>query len=273
MNSYTDSPAYPPADSSCKIVYDGRSWPANFSRQSAAVHSSSAFRNPRFSERNSYTKPRIPLSVNRCKLDIPYKSELCRLFQVGKCYYGENCHYSHSTSEVRRNPELRPVAMKEHLNENRKLQECYYFSNGLHCPHGERCNFLHKCRQKVMRGDGVNREGCAISVLSERSCRNSSNQIPWGSLSAGRRDSNDKFDFRKTRLCGKWMMFGSCPYGVRCNYAHGKAELRELCFPPGLKDAEPSEVKSNIAQKLESKGRSYFNNWDIAKISQIYADN
>jgi len=33
---------------------------------------------------------------------------------------------------------------------------------------------------------------------------------------------------RKTRLCTKWCNTGSCPYGDRCNFAHGQHELKRL---------------------------------------------
>jgi len=31
---------------------------------------------------------------------------------------------------------------------------------------------------------------------------------------------------RKTRLCTKWCNTGVCPYGDRCNFAHGHHELK-----------------------------------------------
>ncbi|KAL6559834.1 hypothetical protein OROGR_004951 [Orobanche gracilis] len=197
------------------------------------------FRNPRFSWRRSQP---------RSKPYVPYKSQLCLLFQRGKCYYGERCHYSHSLSEIR-NP-----GWKCHYG------ECFYFSNGEDCPYGEKCQFHHNCDQRVQEKD---REICAVNI---------NNQIPWRSLSAGEKDYHRKLAFRKTKLCDKWEWLGVCPYGLSCDYAHGKAELQELGFPSRPEISESVEVASKIAKKLALKGRSYFTHWDIAKIGRIYAD-
>ncbi|KAL6584764.1 hypothetical protein OROMI_004053 [Orobanche minor] len=226
---FCDIPASPPTDS----IF------ANRSDHNRIVDFD--FRNPRFPGRSHpRSKP------------VPYKSQLCLLFQRGKCYYGERCHYSHSLSEIR-NPGLK-----------RHFGECFYFSNGEDCPYGEKCQFHHNCDERVQK---KNRDICAVNI---------SNQIPWRSLSAGGKDYHRKLAFRKTKLCDKWEWLGVCPYGLSCDYAHGKAELQELGLPsqplrPEI--AESGEVASKIAKKLALKGRSYFTNWDIAKISRIYADN
>ncbi|KAL6568068.1 hypothetical protein OROHE_003752 [Orobanche hederae] len=265
---FCDTPASPPTDSSF----------ANRSYHNRIAYFD--FRNPRFPGRRSHP---------RSKPYVPYKTQLCLLFQRGKCYYGERCHYSHSLSEIR-NPGLK-----------RHFGECFYFSNGEDCPYGEKCQFHHNCDERVQK---KNREICAVNI---------SNQIPWRSLSAGGKDYHRKLAFRKTKLCDKWEWLGVCPYGLSCDYAHGKAvifaelgthilvfrgsgggysghrvlvvfvfkvnfseKLQELGLPsqplrPEI--AESGEVASKIAKKLALKGRSYFTNWDIAKISRIYADN
>lgn len=30
----------------------------------------------------------------------------------------------------------------------------------------------------------------------------------------------------KTELCNKWKIWGNCPYGDKCTFAHGRQELR-----------------------------------------------
>ncbi|KAK6148949.1 hypothetical protein DH2020_016474 [Rehmannia glutinosa] len=259
-----------PTESGGKNAFDNRP-PSRILNQ----HSGFDFKKPRFPERNSH--PKIPLSVNRSKLYIPYKSELCLKFQRDKCHYGENCHFSHSISGIR-NPGFKPVAMKENLNVDSKrnhvvsnLRECHYFSSGTDCPYGEKCQFLHKCDQKIR----MDRESCAINPLADRS---GSNQIPRRSLNAGGK-GYDKSVFRKTELCKKWERSGGCPYGVKCIYAHGKAELQELGSFAEMgyaysrpNNAASSEVGPKVSKKLQLKGRSCFMNWDIDKISEIYAD-
>ncbi|XP_057772899.1 zinc finger CCCH domain-containing protein 39-like [Salvia miltiorrhiza] len=90
MNHFDDSQISAPVNFGGKIAYDDRPQPRNPNQQSFP---DLGFKRPR---------PRIPLSVNRSKLSIPYKSELCLLFQRRKCYYGENCHYAHNPNEIRR---------------------------------------------------------------------------------------------------------------------------------------------------------------------------
>ncbi|KAK1269233.1 Zinc finger CCCH domain-containing protein 15 [Acorus gramineus] len=39
----------------------------------------------------------------------------------------------------------------------------------------------------------------------------------------------------KTELCNKWQETGSCPYGARCQFAHGITELRPVIRHPRYK--------------------------------------
>ncbi|XP_047953096.1 zinc finger CCCH domain-containing protein 56-like, partial [Salvia hispanica] len=129
-------------------------------------------------------RPRTPLTVNRSKLSIPYKSEMCNLLQMGKYYYGENCHFAHNLRQIRG---LEPFSKRSRL-----------FS-------GERgCNY-HP-HQSVGRDEGG---------LNRVSARGGGESIECRRLS--RREGY------KTKLCARWEeRFGSCPYGDKCNFAHGK---------------------------------------------------
>ncbi|KAI3455349.1 hypothetical protein Pfo_012012 [Paulownia fortunei] len=287
MSGFNDTQVSTPTDSGGKNTFDNRPPSRIRNQQSTSVHSIFDFKKPRFSERNWY--PRIPLSVNRSKLSIPYKSELCLLFQRGRCHYGENCHFSHSMSEIRK-PGFNTVAMEEQLKEDSKrnavckMRECYWFSGGIECPYGDKCQFLHKCDQKVRRDVGLYRESYAVSAMNGVSDRSGSDQVKCRSLNAG--EDYDKLDDRKTKLCIKWERFGCCPYGVKCIYAHGKAELQErgshaelecgyisrsrLASQPN--NAVTCEVGTKTAKKLQLKGKGCFMKWKIEKISQIYAD-
>ncbi|KAK6124930.1 hypothetical protein DH2020_041341 [Rehmannia glutinosa] len=266
-----------PTESGGKNAFDNRP-PSRILNQ----HSGFDFKKPRFPERNSH--PKIPLSVNRSKLYIPYKSELCLKFQRGKCHYGENCHFSHSTSEIR-NPGFKPVAMKENLNVDSKrnhvvsnLRECHYFSSGTDCPYGEKCQFLHKCDQKIR----MDRESCAINPLADRS---GSNQIPRRSLNAGGK-GYDKSVFQRQSFVkvgeewwlSLWSEMYLCPWESRIA-SNIFSELQELGSFAEMgyaysrpNNAASSEVGPKVSKKLQLKGRSCFMNWDIDKISEIYAD-
>lgn len=36
----------------------------------------------------------------------------------------------------------------------------------------------------------------------------------------------------KTELCGPFMKTGTCPYGIKCQFAHGESELKHIERPP-----------------------------------------
>ncbi|KAE8223596.1 hypothetical protein CF319_g3396 [Tilletia indica] len=49
-----------------------------------------------------------------------------------------------------------------------------------------------------------------------------------GSVSGGPSPNNRKLNLYKTELCRNWEEKGTCRYGVKCQYAHGQAELRPV---------------------------------------------
>lgn len=179
------------------------------------------FQKPRFPEKNSY--PRIPLPVNRLKLSSSNKSELCKLFQRGVCHFGERCRYAHDMSEIGK-PGFKS---EEHLNEARqrndvcRVRECRFSFSGLDCPYGEKCQYLHICDQNARVDLGPNRESYAINVVNGRRNGIGSDQIESKSLIACQ--FFHKSALYKSKLCLKYERLGSCPYGVQCTYAHGKA--------------------------------------------------
>ncbi|XP_051147652.1 zinc finger CCCH domain-containing protein 39-like isoform X2 [Andrographis paniculata] len=177
--------------------------------------------------------PRM-LHHHHSKPSIPYKSELCLRFLRGKCFHGESCRFAHSTAEIRK-PELNPVDVK--------MKECYWFSSGLDCPYGQTCQFLHKCDRRITGGNH----------------RNEKDQVECsGSLSGG--GNADKTVSGKTKVCSKWERFGSCVYGGKCIFLHGKA---------GHKDLGCSSASKKL---LRLKPKKIFLNWDTEKISEVYAD-
>ncbi|KAK0561566.1 hypothetical protein OC844_003152 [Tilletia horrida] len=55
------------------------------------------------------------------------------------------------------------------------------------------------------------------------------NQVPYpGANGGGPSPNNRKLNLYKTELCRNWEEKGSCRYGVKCQYAHGEAELRPV---------------------------------------------
>lgn len=263
MNDFDDAQISVPGG---KSAYDHRFQSRVPTKQS---FSDLGFMKPRIAGRNTPC-PRIPISVNRSKLSIPYKSELCPRYRQRRCYHGEHCHFAHKLIEIRQSGS-KTVAMDERVVSERNAmcrgRECYYFSNGMDCPYGDRCNFHHKCDQ---------------NRVSDRSV---SDRIEWRSWRDGRH--NEKSIYHKTKLCVKWEeSFGSCPYGDRCTYAHGRGELQELGYYAELANGRASrwmpysqprnagscQMRSKTATNLQMEGNVDSKEWDIAKMAQIYAD-
>ncbi|KAL8043045.1 hypothetical protein ABFX02_09G092800 [Erythranthe guttata] len=218
-----------------------------------------------------FNKPRIPLSVNRSKLNIPYKSEICSLFQRGKCYYGDNCHFSHTTTVIRNLgfQSVAAAAVEEHLNNEEEddsrrnsvyeSKVCRWFSGGAVCPFGDRCSFLHVIEERVHSDHEIRCWNFNYGVNCDKSV--------W-----------------KTKLCMKWLRFGDCPFGLKCSYAHGREELQEAGAYAKMESrctrfagkrqnaASLSEVGKKIAKKMQLKGKRCLMEWKFKNTNRIYAD-
>ncbi|KAJ4460575.1 hypothetical protein PAPYR_3209 [Paratrimastix pyriformis] len=56
---------------------------------------------------------------------------------------------------------------------------------------------------------------------------------------------------RKTELCRNWVELGHCPYGSRCQYAHGEEELRDSPH-------QRSKQKSKLCKAFHESGSCYY---------------
>jgi len=60
--------------------------------------------------------------------------------------------------------------------------------------------------------------------------------------------STDRAKNYKTEMCNKWLERGECPYGSKCQFAHGEAELRQ-----GEKHLD-SRYKQSVCRNFHEKG-------------------
>ncbi|KAA8540470.1 hypothetical protein F0562_024611 [Nyssa sinensis] len=222
---------------------------------------------------------------------------------MGNCSYGDNCHFAHGVGDIRNLPTNRQgLAADGRLVGNSdadrrlisKLKLCRRFCNGEECPFGERCHFLHEGLAKIREDLGLSRKSYAISIGTSGSgwdCRSVSEQFECRRSVNSSLNSNCVYQkpvFWKTRPCDKWATTGNCPFGAKCYFAHGQAELQKLDAHSALesrnvstlkaratpaKDESPSRTRIMTSSKQPLQGKKCVFKWKgIGKISHIYAD-
>ncbi|KAK3122787.1 hypothetical protein QOZ80_8AG0618340 [Eleusine coracana subsp. coracana] len=191
-----------------------------------------------------------------------FKTKLCCKFRAGTCPYVTNCNFAHGMEELRKPPPnwQEIVAAHEEATEQReehqipimtsasvvdgdgggssqggrayKGRHCKKFYTEEGCPYGDACTFLHDEQSKA-------RESVAISL---------SPSVGGGGYNAAAANGVQvqKPSNWKTRICNKWEMTGYCPFGSKCHFAHGAAELHK--YGGGLVDLD-----NNAASTPDSK--------------------
>ncbi|KAL9271139.1 Zinc finger CCCH domain-containing protein, partial [Drosera capensis] len=217
--------------------------------------------------KNPKTSPSSDLSIttssSRSKAigRMFFKTKLCCKFRAGVCPYVTNCNFAHGAEELRRplpnwqeivaahGGEERGVLFEQQLREEHQIptistsdsrgesqrsykgRHCKKFYTEEGCPFGENCTFLHDEQSRV-------RESVAISVSPT-----------VGSGYGGVVGGNQKPSNWKTRICNKWETTGNCPFGSKCHFAHGLAELHKHIGgaapmdPEGRESSAPPESK------------------------------
>ncbi|XP_060171471.1 zinc finger CCCH domain-containing protein 56-like [Lycium barbarum] len=167
-----------------------------------------------------------------------FKTKLCCKFRAGVCPYVTNCNFAHGIEELRKPPpnwqeivaahesdrggmvEMReehqiPILSSPDLRgesqRSAKGRHCKKFYTEEGCPYGDSCTFLHDEQSR-------SRESVAISVTP--TVGGFGNNATSG---ATQKPSN-----WKTRICNKWETTGYCPFGSKCHFAHGAAELNKF---------------------------------------------
>ncbi|KAM7491060.1 hypothetical protein LguiA_033981 [Lonicera macranthoides] len=258
-------------------------------------------------------KPRNSLltdspSTNRSRV-IPrvfFKTKLCCKFQAKTCPYESNCNFAHGLEELRVLPPNWKEIVAADEEERRVLDEpreefqipslgssgysiessrssgrlCQKFFTQEGCPYGDRCNFFH---DEQLR----NRESVAI-CLGPTSGGRYRARDDGGSGASG---TSSKPRNWKTRICNKWEQTGNCPFGSKCNFAHGVGELHQFggrplvqtdaidfsaTVDPNCRSGALSNTSiptQRLASTIQRTGRRPGEKWKGPdKISLIYGD-
>ncbi|GAV80913.1 zf-CCCH domain-containing protein [Cephalotus follicularis] len=200
-----------------------------------------------------------------------FKTKLCCKFRAGTCPYITNCNFAHSIEELRRPPPNWQEIVAAHEEErgnsieppreefqipilgssgfvgetqrSYKGRHCKKFYTEEGCPYGDNCTFLHDEQSK-------NRESVAISLGpggyggggggGGGGSGGGGGVVGGGGANGGLQ--NVKPSNWKTRICNKWEITGYCPFGNKCHFAHGAAELHR--YGGGLMESEARDSSS-----------------------------
>ncbi|KAJ0228837.1 hypothetical protein HA466_0321540 [Hirschfeldia incana] len=206
---------------------------------------------PNKKTRGSSPSSSTAASSNRTKAigKMFFKTKLCCKFRAGTCPYVTNCNFAHAVEELRRPPPNWQEIVAAHEEEREEFQipslvvsssagagdersfkgrHCkkYYTEEG--CPYGESCTFMHDEASR-------NRESVTISLgPGGYGGGGNSNVVVLGGSAV--QNQIVKPSNWKTRICNKWEITGYCPFGAKCHFAHGAAELHR--FGGGLVEGE-----------------------------------
>ncbi|CAF2098978.1 BnaA05g35950D [Brassica napus] len=192
--------------------------------------------------KKSRGSPSSSAASNRTKAigKMFFKTKLCCKFRAGTCPYVTNCNFAHTVEELRRPPpnwqeivagtpttveqreEFQIPSTTDESGRSFKGRHCKKFYTEEGCPYGESCSFMHDEASR-------NRESVAISLGPAGS---NSNLLVLGGIGI----QIVKPSNWKTRICNKWEITGYCPFGAKCHFAHGAAELHR--FGGGLVEGQ-----------------------------------
>ncbi|XVF11061.1 hypothetical protein REPUB_Repub07fG0237000 [Reevesia pubescens] len=205
-----------------------------------------------------------------------FKTKLCCKFRAGTCPYITNCNFAHSIEELRRPPPNWQEIVAAHEDERGDLAEpieefqipslasssfsgetqrsykgrhCKKFYTEEGCPYGDNCTFLHDEQSK-------NRESVAISLgpggYGGGGGGGGGGTGAAAAAAAAGNGSNLKPSNWKTRICNKWELTGYCPFGNKCHFAHGVAELHR--YGGGLVDGEAKDSSATPSDSKQGGG-------------------
>ncbi|KAL3532363.1 hypothetical protein ACH5RR_005884 [Cinchona calisaya] len=280
---------------------------------------------PQNSENNSTSSAPMALPINprmnplilpgsKGTSHIFYKTRMCVKFLEGNCKNGESCTFAHGIEDKREPPPNWQELVREKdggarnwVDDQRLIHTmklCKKFYSGEECPYGERCNFLHERpipsfssfeeRPKSRTDMPMQRESSVISIGTRGYAIGNVRGFDQSEISKPVNPNMDalraKQVFWKTKLCSKWEITGHCPYGERCQFAHGQSELivstaqvdvevtvnsspiqtQAAALP--VTDSYPANVEVGTPLNEAREGKN-FSRWILKrKINKIYAD-
>eukprot|EP00252_Welwitschia_mirabilis_P020720 TRINITY_DN5130_c0_g1_i1.p1 TRINITY_DN5130_c0_g1~~TRINITY_DN5130_c0_g1_i1.p1 ORF type:complete len:367 (-),score=52.79 TRINITY_DN5130_c0_g1_i1:460-1560(-) len=197
-----------------------------------------------------------------------FKTKLCCKFRQGICPYTHNCNFAHGMEELRKPPpnwqEIVAQQEGDRVQRDRRTENpipclsssggggdtqryhkarlCKRFYTDEGCPYGDRCNFVHDDQSR-------SRESVTISLGPSPIAGNGNASVNGnnGGNGSSQRPSN-----WKTRICNKWETTGHCPFGEKCHFAHGLAELQK--YGGSISDADVADIAGSLHNDSKQTG-------------------
>jgi len=157
-----------------------------------------------------------------------YKTRMCSMFEsAGACPYGDNCSFAHGEADLREAPQVTSTMLAQRRN-----KPCNKFFSPQGCPYGDRCNFLHggtpppsfaapgQTQTLALMAPGAEFHQAGESMPGQGPPLQLHHNTKPG---PGQLPSN-----YKTRMCVRFESEAGCPFGDKCHFAHGKADLRDM---------------------------------------------
>lgn len=118
-----------------------------------------------------------------------------------------------------------PQAGEASMPAMRKTKPCAKFFSVHGCPYWSGCNFAH------VAPPGTNPASLASlgATVGRNMDQSGGAYNPFGAAQqgpGGMRDPAENAAKRKTKLCNKFLTPTGCPFGDRCNFAHGDTEIQ-----------------------------------------------
>ena len=157
-----------------------------------------------------------------------YKTKLCTMFEsTGACPYGNMCSFAHGQEDLREVPRVSTASLMQ-----RKTKLCNKFNTPQGCPYGDRCNFLHDMSAQPFT--------LALPAVPGQGQEPFQQGPPPGAAQhqGGGGPPTVPLNY-KTRMCVRFESEAGCPFGDKCHFAHGQADLRTIAQNRATQNINP----------------------------------
>ncbi|GAB2228173.1 hypothetical protein Droror1_Dr00010003 [Drosera rotundifolia] len=251
-------------------VDDARQYPHQMTNNDMLVHDSSSYYQfppqkwPKGSEENSHLKNSGARNMGTTRSvykDMDYERPM-KLGRSGSCCYRDDNRYPDSKVDY-------------------GMRLCKFTFRREECPYGERCHFLHGSSGKWKGGIGNSHESGEKDEGKLGSARSYAISIKTSCCKDLNFDVEDSQNARclswKTKICNKWAINGTCPYGMRCIFAHGQAELRKnSAFSASISDSKGTgssrKYEAGVGSDEAQNNKCSFKWERLGKTVGIYGD-